>query len=80
MDKMNDIELADYLHLTPDQAAIVVPKLTLEKRAVYNRMREVEIEAALWVDGLGPRPKSALIDTVRSVRHRMRRYMRGLSR
>ena len=67
---MNDAELAAYMHLTPDEAAIVIPKLTPEKRAVYDRMREVEIEATLWLNGLGPKPRDVLIDTERSTRRR----------
>lgn len=63
---MTDAELAEYLHLTPAEAAIVVPKLTPAKRAVYERMKQVEIEAALWAEGLGPKPQGVLIDTERS--------------
>lgn len=67
---MTDAELAAYLHLTPAEAAIVIPKLTPEKRAVYERMKEVEIEVALWMEGLGPKPQGVLIDTERSTRRR----------
>lgn len=67
---MTDAELAEYLHLTPDEAAIVIPKLTPAKRALYDRMKQVEIEAALWAEGLGPKPQGVLIDTERSVRRR----------
>lgn len=67
---MTDAELADYLHLTPHEAAIVIPKLTPEKRAVYDRMKQVEIEAALWLGGLGPKPQGVLLDTERSMRRR----------
>lgn len=67
---MNDAELADYLHLTPAEAAIVIPKLTPQRRAVYDRMKQVEIEVALWVEGLGPKPANVLIDTDKSVRRR----------
>lgn len=67
---MNDQELADYLHLTPAEAAIVIPKITPAKRAVYDRMKQVEIEAALWVDGLGPKPEGVLLDTERDIKRR----------
>jgi hypothetical protein len=67
---MTDSELAEYLHLTPAEAAIVIPKLTPERRAVYDRMKQVEIDAALWVEGLGPKPQGVLIDTERSTRRR----------
>jgi hypothetical protein len=53
---MTDRQLADYLRLTPDEAAIVIPKLSPGKRAVYERMKQVEIEAELWLCGLGPKP------------------------
>lgn len=67
---MTDAELAEYLHLTPADAAIVIPKLTPAKRAVYDRMKQIEIEAALWIDGLGPKPQGVLIDTERGTRRR----------
>lgn len=67
---MTDAELAEYLHLTPSEAEIVIPKLTPQRRAVYDRMKRVEIEAALWAEGLGPKPQGVLIDTERSTRHR----------
>jgi hypothetical protein len=70
MDPMTDQELAAYLHLTEAEAVIVIPKLTPGKRAVYDRMKQVEIEAALWIDGLGPKPEGVLIDTVRATRRR----------
>jgi hypothetical protein len=67
---MTDTELAKYLHLKPEDAAIVIPKLTPAKRAVYDRMRQVEIECELWTAGLGPKPQGVLIDTERSTRQR----------
>ena len=67
---MTDAELTEYLHLTPAEAAIVIPKLTPERRAVYDRMKQVEIDAALWVEGLGPKPQGVLIDTERSTKRR----------
>lgn len=67
---LSDDELAEYLHLTPEEAAIVIPKLSPSKRACYARMKQVEIEAALWVEGLGPKPHGVLIDTERSTKHR----------
>ncbi len=68
--KMTDEQLANYLHLTPAEATIVLPKLTPEKRAVYDRMLRVEVEAKLWMDGLGPKPQGVLLDTERSTRKR----------
>lgn len=67
---MTDQELAAYLHLSPADAAIVIPKLTTAQRAVYDRMKQVEIEAALWAEGLGPKPQGVLIDTERSTKRR----------
>lgn len=67
---MTDDELANYLHLTPAEAAIVLPQLTPERRAVYDRMKQVEIEAALWAEGVGPKPDGVLIDTERAVNKR----------
>jgi hypothetical protein len=67
---MTDAELAAYLHLTPEEAAIIIPKLTPQRRAVYDRMKQVEIEAALWMDGLGPKPAGVLIDTEKNARRR----------
>jgi hypothetical protein len=67
---MTDSELAEYLHLTPADAAVVIPKLTTQRRAVYDRMKQVEIEAALWSEGLGPKPQGVLIDTERSTKRR----------
>lgn len=67
---MDDAELAKYLHLTPSEADVVIPKITPAKRAVYERMQQVEIEAALWAEGLGPKPCGVLIDTERSTRRR----------
>lgn len=67
---MTDAELVEYLNLTAAEAAIVIPKLKPETRALYDRMKEVEIEAALWVDGMGPKPQGVLIDTVRSTKRR----------
>jgi len=67
---MTDTELAEYLHLTPAEAAIVLPKLSPERRALYDRMKQVEIEAALWTEGLGPKPQGVLIDTERGTRRR----------
>lgn len=68
---MNDAEFAEYLHLTPDEAAIVIPKMSEEKRRTYDRMKQVEIDVALWMEGLGPDPRRhVMIDTDRSTRRR----------
>lgn len=59
---MTDEELTKYLHLTPVEAAIVIPKLTPERRAVYDRMASLETEIFLWENGLGPKPTGVLMD------------------
>lgn len=50
---MNDQELTEYLNLTPADAAIVIPKLTPQRRATYDRMKQLELEFDLWLIGLG---------------------------
>lgn len=67
---MTDAELAAYLHLSAAEAAIIIPKITPQKRALYARMQDVEREAALWVAGAGPKPQGVLIDTDRSTARR----------
>jgi hypothetical protein len=67
---VTDAELTKYLNITPEQAAIILPKLTTAKRALYDRMAQVAIEAALWTQGLGPKPAGVLIDTERGTRRR----------
>jgi hypothetical protein len=67
---MTDAELVEYLNLTPAEAAIIIPKLTPARRAVYDRMQQVAIEAELWAAGLRPKPAGVLIDTVKQTRRR----------
>lgn len=59
---MTDEELAKYLHLTPEQAVIVIPKFSPQRRAVYDRMASLETEIFLWENGLGPKPSNVLMD------------------
>jgi hypothetical protein len=68
---MTDAELAKFLGFEnePKRDALIAA-LPPEKRAVFDRMAEVEIEADLWLNGLGPKPTGVLIDTVRSTRRR----------
>lgn len=65
MDPMTDEELILYCGFTPtdDQEAIQrwLQGLPPARRALYDRMREVELEANLWGAGLGPKPKGVLI-------------------
>jgi hypothetical protein len=67
---MTDEELTAFLHITPEEAAIVLPKLSPERRRLFDRMRAVEFEDELWMAGLGPKPTGVLLDTARSTRKR----------
>lgn len=70
---MIDAELEKFLGIDRCSAADrekVMKTITPAKRALYESMARIEIEAALWIDGLGPKPKGVLIDTVRSTKHR----------
>lgn len=73
---MTDAELTEFLHLSPEDAAIVLPQLSPERRALYARMKQVEIEANLWAAGVGPKPAGVLIDTERSLRRAPRLAMK----
>ena len=68
---MTDAELAKFLGVEnePKRDAFI-SALSAEKRALFDRMAEVEIEVALWADGLGPKPTGVLIDTVRATNRR----------
>jgi hypothetical protein len=60
---MDDNELAKYLGIADDpRAPAVVKSLPPEKRALFERMAQVEIEVNLWSEGLGPKPAGVLID------------------
>lgn len=70
---MTDAELEVFLGIarcTPSDREKVMKSITPAKRALYEDMARVEMEAALWIDGLGPKPKGVLIDTVRSTKGR----------
>lgn len=58
---MTDAELADFLCLSPDEAAIIVPRLTPKKCALYRRMAEVEGEIMLWQAGVGKMPEGVIL-------------------
>lgn len=69
---MSDTDLIRYLHLTPEEAVKVIPKLTPEKRAAYLRMGKFADEWNLYTQG-GPPPNdigNVLIDTERSTKKR----------
>ena len=67
---MTDDELATGMHLSADEAAIIIPKLTPEKRAAYERMIKFADDWNLYAAGFGPRPTGALVDTERSTKRR----------
>lgn len=58
---MTDDELAAWLNLTPAEAAIIIPKLTPERRATYERMAGVYNEVVLWEAGVGPLPAGVIV-------------------
>ncbi len=58
---MTDTELASFLCLSPDEAAKILPKLSPERRAAYERMAEVTLELNLWQAGLGPKPSGVIV-------------------
>jgi hypothetical protein len=63
---MTDEELAKFLGIHNDERwPRAIAKLAPEKRATYERMAGVAVEAELWTAGLGPKPAGVLIDTER---------------
>lgn len=58
---MSDAELGAFLGLTPAEAVIAVPKITPEKRALYERMADVYLELQLWEACLGPKPQGVIV-------------------
>ncbi len=66
---MTDDELADFLGIKGKQGcAVILANITPEKRATYERMREVETEVHLWQRGVGPKPEGVIICGPREVR------------
>jgi len=60
---MTDDELMEFLgikRLAP-KAAPIMATITPEKRALYDRMANLETEVALWQEGLGPKPAGVII-------------------
>jgi hypothetical protein len=71
---MTDEEMAAFLGLTPEEERRVefVKRLSPERRALFERMATLEIEVALWQDGLGPKPAGVLIDLAQKPRRHRR--------
>ena len=69
---MTDDELATFCGLAADDPlrGKFITTLTPEKRALFERMANVEIEVDLWQAGLGPKPVGVLIDTVADTKRR----------
>lgn len=74
---MTDSELAAYCGFKPtdnqELVAKFIAELTATRRALYERMREVEIEANLWAAGLGPKPRGVILDGPKQCREGKRR-------
>lgn len=68
---MTDQELAKFLGIEnePKRDAFIAA-LPPKKRELFERMASLEIEVALWQQGLGPKPTGVLIDTVRDTKRR----------
>lgn len=67
--QMTDEQLAKFVGITEMSAevqALFIEKLPPEKRALFDRMANLEIELDLWQQGLGPKPQGVLIDTAKS--------------
>jgi len=70
---MTDEQLLEFLGVaneTPENRAKILRSIPPERRALYDRMAQTEIELALWEMGLGPKPTGVLINPVRKVRRR----------
>src|SRR5262245_65729433 len=68
---MTDEQLLEFLGVaneTPENRAKILRSIPPERRALYDRMAQTEIELAPWELGLGPKPTGVLIDPVRKVR------------
>ena len=59
---MTDLELAKFLGIADDERwPRAIAKLDPKKRAMYERMAQVEIESNLWQAGLGPKPEGVIV-------------------
>lgn len=69
---MTDDEMATFCGLAQDDPlrGKFVATLTPEKRELFERMANLEMEVALWQDGLGPKPQGVLIDSDRDIKRR----------
>jgi hypothetical protein len=68
---MTDEEMADFIGIKGHpKAAACIAALAPEKRALFDRMAEVCVEAELYAAGLGPRPVGVLLDFDRPARRK----------
>jgi hypothetical protein len=78
---VTDQELAKFMGIENEpRRDAVIAALKPARRALFERMAQVAIEAELWAAGLGPKPRDALLDLVPRVdreRRRQRRVARG---
>lgn len=59
---MTDEQLIGYLNIADlPNAAEYVAKLPAERRALYNRMADVEMQLNLHAVGLGPMPAGVIV-------------------
>lgn len=58
---MDDSDLAAGMGLKPEEAAIILPRLSPERRAAYKRLISLADELNLWSAGLGPKPQGAIV-------------------
>ena len=79
MGGVTDDQLIEFLGLGRCSGEVrtkVLRSITPARRAVYDRMAEVEVALQLWECGLGPKPSGVLIDGVRAVRRGRRQRNR----
>jgi hypothetical protein len=65
---MSDAELAEFLGLTEDEAAIIIPKLTPERRAGFEHMASIYAEIQLWEASVGPKPAGVFLCGPKQIR------------
>ncbi|HSM79192.1 MAG TPA: hypothetical protein VLT57_16250 [Bryobacteraceae bacterium] len=70
---MSDEQLSAYLGFKPEDDQVKVAKFIAElapaRRALYDRMAQVEIELNLWTAGLGPKPTGVIVCEDKHTRH-----------
>ena len=67
---MSDEDLAKELNLSPEEAAIILPKLRPKERQTYELLCVTATELVLWQQGGPPPSTPVLIDWDKSKRGR----------